>query len=273
MAGDPVIVAVFSDTHVNSTVGLVIPRITLDDGGTYSASKGQRWIWSNWNSFWRDVEAEKRRLKARVVCVGNGDLADNNGHKTTQLITKNEADITRMAYESLMPAIDVADTLFITRGTEVHTGPSSSMEEKIAYDLSAEKCPTGSHSWWELPLQANRTKFNFAHHAGTATKISYNTAAVAGRIAARALFSYANSGLEPPDIMIRSHNHVFSDSGHNYRLRAIVTPCWQLTTSYGYRIGGSVLPVGGVMFICRGKDDVETHVRQYMPQRDKYVTV
>jgi len=42
---DTVIVAVVADTHPNSTVGLCPPEVELDDGGTYHASKAQRWLW------------------------------------------------------------------------------------------------------------------------------------------------------------------------------------------------------------------------------------
>ena len=48
----PIIVAIISDLHAGSTVGLCPPRFTLDDGGDYVSSPAQRWLWRNWNHFW-----------------------------------------------------------------------------------------------------------------------------------------------------------------------------------------------------------------------------
>ncbi len=140
---DKVIVAVNADLHVNSTVGLLCPRFTLDDGGAYSSSKAQRWAWNHWLSYWKDVEAEKKRLNAPVIAVLNGDIADDNYHCTTQLVTRNKADIIHMVGETLRPCLDVADHVFITRGTEAHVGPNACLDELVAKDIGAEKESTG----------------------------------------------------------------------------------------------------------------------------------
>ena len=42
------LVVATADQHVNSTVGLCPPAVTLDDGGTYRASELQLLQWSYW---------------------------------------------------------------------------------------------------------------------------------------------------------------------------------------------------------------------------------
>jgi hypothetical protein len=46
----------------------------LDDGGTYRSSKGQRWLWRCWLSFWKDVSTIAEN--ATVWTVFNGDLVE-----------------------------------------------------------------------------------------------------------------------------------------------------------------------------------------------------
>jgi hypothetical protein len=58
----PVILAVVSDLHLNSTVALCPPEgVTLDDGGTSEPSRLQRWLWDCWEDDWTQGRA---RLEA-----------------------------------------------------------------------------------------------------------------------------------------------------------------------------------------------------------------
>lgn len=45
----PVLLAITSDVHCGSTLAATPPEgVTLDDGGTYTPSPLQAWIWDNW---------------------------------------------------------------------------------------------------------------------------------------------------------------------------------------------------------------------------------
>jgi len=89
------------DLHINSTVGLLKPSIILDDGGEYRASKGQRWLWRNWLNFWDEVQEVKKKNKAQVWTVFNGDVFDINGrHIQSQNISQNEADVFKMGIDT-----------------------------------------------------------------------------------------------------------------------------------------------------------------------------
>lgn len=263
--------AVISDPHVNSMVGLLAPRIQLDDGGHYTGSKAQKWVHNNFLSYCRDIEAEKRRLRALTTVIINGDIADDNNHKTTQIITHNMADILRMTVDTLSPLIELADHIIVCRGTEAHTGPSACMDEMFAEDVGAEKSGDNTYSWWEFNGELGGVSFNVAHHPGAFSGVPQNAHGPAGRVASRVEYDYAIEGMSPPDIAIRSHNHIFGDSGYTFRTRAFITLPWQLTTSYGHRKGfsGRIMPVGGMYFISKdGEYDV--YIRKYSPRKTKY---
>ena len=59
-------IAVVSDLHCGSTVGLHPPEETpLDDGGAYTPSKAQGWLWSHWLAYWKRVMKERKSLAVR----------------------------------------------------------------------------------------------------------------------------------------------------------------------------------------------------------------
>ena len=93
------VLAVVSDLHTNSTIGLCPPRFPLDDGGEYVASKAQRWLWTNWQNYIANVSQTAQEYNCRIVTVFNGDLLDGDHHGTAQIITRNRNDMLRLAFQ------------------------------------------------------------------------------------------------------------------------------------------------------------------------------
>jgi len=65
------------DLHINSTVALCYPAVTLDDGGTYRASAPQRWIWRKWIEYWQEIkrvktETGRRRMTWLTITSSRG---------------------------------------------------------------------------------------------------------------------------------------------------------------------------------------------------------
>ena len=264
------IVSVVSDLHCNSTVGLCPPSINLDDGGTYKASKAQMWIWRHWTGYWRDVAA--RREGHRLVVILNGELADDNYHPTTQLVTRNPADMLRLSAAALAPALSLlgdGDRVYVLRGTEAHSGPSAHLDETVAQDIGATGPGDDIASHWRLRLSVDGVRFDVAHHPpGGGGRLPWTRGNFANRLAAMAVFEAAETDARAPHLYVRGHVHRPDDSYDRYGTRAIVLPSWQLTTSYGHRIGGDPLPVGGVIVDCDGGHyTVEKHYWQWPVER------
>ena len=256
----PTIIAVAGDLHTNCTVGLCSPIVALDDGGQYRASREQRAVWREWLKFWNEVGAARDEAGARLIIVLNGELADDNHHVTLQLITRNPQTQMAHAVEVLKPALDLlreGDRVYVTRGTEAHSGPSAWMDEAIARDIGATgETPDGPASWWQLLLNVEGVRIQVAHHPPPG----------GGRLPeARARWAIATAGnivracvrrSEPiPHLIIYGHVHNPADSWDaEGDCRVLVLPAWQLKTSYGFRIGGTPLPIGGAWFLIdRGR--------------------
>ncbi len=256
------LIAIAGDIHSNSTVAVCPPRFQLDDGGEYVASQPQRWIWRQWRAYWQEIAERRAALDARLYVILNGELADDNHHHTTQLVTRNPADQLKLAVTCLKPALDLlrdGDRLFVLRGTEAHSGVSGSMDETIARDLGAEPCAVdGPASWWQLRLEVEGVRLDVAHHPpGGGGRRPWTAANFAATLAAMAFYETAAQSEKPPHLYVRGHVHRPGDSYDAAPVRALILPSWQLTTSYGYRIGGGALPVGGAYVVCRGRGDYE----------------
>jgi len=271
------------DLHINSTVGLIRPTTNLDDGGTYNSSKGQRWLWRNWLDFWDEVQAVQKRTGKRteIWTVFNGDLVDVNGrHIQTQNISQNDTDVQNMARDTIQPAIDRSDRVFVVRGTAAHVKSSASMEEKIAIDIKAEVDPQSEvmirnpitnemekknrHSWWELLLECEGVLFDIRHHG----KLGYKQWTTANALNARAIemvLHYKNKRC--PDVAIQSHNHRYARSSNDMGIEVYALPAWQLATEFVKRIG-NIFPadIGGAYFIC-DKGQYTPVIKRYEPER------
>lgn len=256
-------VVIVGDIHANSTVAVCPPVFNLDDGGTYRASKAQRWIWRQWLALWAEAAEARERAGGQLVLILNGELADDNYHPTTQLITRNPADMLKLSAAVLAPALELlreGDRVFVLRGTEAHSGQSAHLDETVAHDIGADAADEEGNvfSHWRLKVEIDGVRFNVAHHpAGGGGRVPWTRGNFANQLAARAAFECAMSGEKPPHLLIRGHVHRPADSYDAYPVRAVVLPSWQLTTSYGHRIGGDPLPVGGAIITCdRGRATV-----------------
>lgn len=261
------IVAIASDLHCNSTLALCPPSFNLDDGGTYRASPQQKFLWRKWSEYCATVA--ERRTGHRLAVILNGELADNNYHPTTQLVTRNPADMMRLSAAVLKPllaTIQDGDLILVTRGTEAHSGPSASLDEAIAQDIGATGPSPDIASHWRLRATLDGVRFDVAHHPpGGGGRLPWTRGTFANRLAAMTIFDSAEAGGRAPHLLIRGHVHRPDDSYDRYATRALVLPSWQLTTSYGHRIGGDPLPIGGLIVTCdAGRYTVEKHYHNWI---------
>lgn len=249
------IVVVMGDTHINSTVGLCKPNITLDDGGTYQASKGQRWLWRSFLDYVDTVKAHQVSTDGRVTLILNGDTieADTKG-RSRQVITRNKADIIRMAYNTLEPIIEISDRVIVVRGTAAHVGKSAEYEEEFASDLTGVVMNGEISSWWEIDVEIGGVLMNIMHHGKIGRQPNTRSNPL-NTIATNMMFDCIGKRL--PDIVLRSHNHVKADTYDNYPCRVLALPAWQLSTEYTFRGGFGKADIGGLILLCnQGKAEV-----------------
>lgn len=252
------LLAVTSDQHAGSTVALCPPTITLDDGGSYVASAGQRWLWDRWGAFWKRVAELRKRHRAKLVAAFNGDMTDGDHHGTTQILSGNPTAQAAVVNELMkIPLALSPDALFFIRGTEAHVGKSAAFEERVALGLKKDGRPvigdaqTGTASHWHAKLELEGVRIDLAHH-GRMGQRPWTKGNVVANYAAEIFYDHAARGEPHPHLAIRSHQHRYADTGNAHPVRVIQTQAWQLATAFIHRINpGAIADVGGIIVICR----------------------
>ena len=276
----PIVVAVVSDLHSGSTVGLRPPSIELDDGDFSRASPAQMWLWGNWTDFCKKAKKKAKKKKAKLIAVMNGDMTEGNHHHSLAVIgSGNETLQMSIAATNLNKLLKHADRAYFMRGTPVHVGQQARLEEGIANYFAYDKIENpngiavgphkGTNTWWHLRLDVNGTLFDVAHH-GSVGRLPWTKANALGKIATSAVMQARENGYQAPNVIIRSHLHQYVDSGDNYRtIRVIGTPAWQLITGFVQRISpGSLADIGGLIFTCYPGGEYECEVVRYHPRPD-----
>jgi hypothetical protein len=270
---DKTAIVYISDTHTNSTTGVCKPLIDLDEGGTFHPSRTQSWLYSSLISFVEQARSDTEGYR-RVVGFG-GDIGELDAkQRSTQVITRNKATIQRMIIETMEPILSIADATLVMRGTPAHEGKSSWLEEWFAYDISAfkdEKSRTSS--WWQFVGECNGVRLDLAHHArppGRRTRKGVGAVTLAGET----MYDYrVEMKMEPPHVLIRSHNHQRADSGENFDVHVRYTRAWTSKTEYAYRIGceNALSDIGGLILFCEGASTWQIKEYPFYPAEMKQI--
>lgn len=274
-----VILAVISDIHIGSTVALSPPSIQLDDGGEIrpfggNSGRALRWLWQNWEDAWKLADKLCDQYKAPLWVVHNGDAVDGDHHGIYQTWTRNMEEQIGIAEEVLRPVRDRAERFFMTRGTDAHVGKSAWSEELLAQMLDATPNKAGgTSSWWHLLMECDGVRFDIAHH-GRLSRLPWTRPNTCSRVAAQVVMRYAtpNRIKRMPHVVVRSHMHLFAESGTNYPVRVVSTPAWQLVTEFGNRLDpGELADIGIVFFVC-DQGEHQMIVKRYTVEPNQYWT-
>jgi hypothetical protein len=260
-----------SDLHVNSTVALFPPRVTLDDGGSRDPSPYQRDLWGWWKEFCQDAA----RLPGRRILHLVGDIGELDTKKrSVQLVTLNKADTIKLVLTVLEPILSVVDGVMVYRGTPAHTGKSAWLEETIASDLDHAIRPSeGAASWWHARPVSAGVRLDVSHHAGMGKKPWAKRGAAVAKAGEMTWEYMVDMQQPPPHVAIRAHNHTFADSGDNYPVRLFYLGAWTFGTEYMYRGGweNATAEIGGYFITCQ--DGKYTHQRMQYRKRQRVWTL
>lgn len=261
------IVALASDTHCNSYVGLCPPTFN-HHGGQHKANKVQRWLWSNWLDYVGQVKRQAKKHNAPIVTILNGDLCDLHP-KTTNLITRDKVEMLRLTYAAIKPLVDISARLYIVLGTSSHT---DGFEEKIAEDLESFKYNEYMWAHPRVRIVVDGVHIWAAHH-GRMGRLEHTRRMAGIKLAAETGMKCFENRLHPPDVIFRSHQHRWSDSNQNHRIRGIFLPAWQAPTDYIYKLDAdAVEEVGGAIMVC-SDGEYEFIKCEYKPMVDRAVRV
>lgn len=247
----PALVAVVADLHCGSTLAVCPPKVRLHDGGFYESSDVQTWLWQRYLEFWQAVDATKREARADLYTIVAGDAMEGHHHGSPQTVAPEGDDeaelyIATTVFDEIRKRKPKAT--FVVRGTEVHVGQR---EEWLGRYLHAERdAESGNWSRWHLRLELNGCLIDCQHHGGRVGTRPWTRRNTTLGAAGEIWMEHAMRGLRAPDLAIRAHRHIASDSGDAFPTRLIVTPAWQCKTSYAHKVAAnSIADIGGVLVL------------------------
>jgi len=253
----------YGDAHSGSSVGLCPPNIKEDDGQKIKYSISQRWIWDNWL---RMIEKAKS-FNNDLISLSNGDsLEGNTNNKSYQVVTSNPVTLIKIGVESHGLVRRISKRMYMTRGTGFHSGKSGNLEELLATSLACEKTDEGMFSAYQWNLMVEGVTIEATHHT-TMSGIPWMKEEAADKLAAKIMFANAKAGETPPDIVIRSHVHRWSDSYDKYKTRVIILPCWCLPTEHIHKVAPSSIAEIGAVFIHIDGKKFEVEKFKVIPKR------
>ena len=256
------------DTHIGSTLGLRPRYCTRDDGDTCTATRAQMWMLSKWGELWAEARDRRKKLDARLVLVFYGDLFDGLHHRNTQLWSTNDSDWYKAADELFSPIMEEVDSAVFLRGTEAHSGPSATADEKWVrqWDNVRREPVTKAGTWWYLHIDLGGVIVEGAHHGSIGRKP--NTEGNPLNDTSDAVVAQAaKAGRKAPDIYVQAHNHTYAENNPAMPLRVVALPGWQLIPGYLSRMKPYtiVANIGGMILeVVDGQYDYD--VRIYKPQ-------
>jgi len=224
------LIAIISDIHAGSTVAIMPPRFEMSDGNVVEANAVQRWFWECWmhaNTWLSGIVGTDD-----FALVLNGDLVEGDHHHTDQIISKRLGDHVECARTILEPLSTRAERVFLTKGTECHTGDT---EASLGVALHAEKNPeTGRSVFDRLVLDVCGVRFVARHHIGTTSRPWLETNGPGMELAAEQLNTVRNRE-RMTQVLAVAHRHVGCHVATNEGI-CIVTPAWQALTRHGHKV-------------------------------------
>lgn len=259
----PICIGVLSDPHCGSILGLCPPEgVHLEEGATYLPSPAQHWSWACYQEDLAAIDALITQHHARFLTVINGDLFDGRVKDTPQILSPHP-EAQGYVGERVMGELLARkpEKVFLVRGTEAHVGPAGASEEAFAHGIHAERNPiTDAWSWWVLNLECYGRLLDFRHHPGTHGKLPWTQPQGVDRLAFLIWSTHTLKGERAPDLAIRSHVHVAGDSHDAYPTRAIITPAYQLKTSYVHKVAPEAIPtVGMTAILVHPSGQIDVH--------------
>jgi len=249
------LVAVASDSHLNSRMAICPPRVHLDGDDTYVPNKTQGALWDSWCQFWNEAERRAAAASLPLVAVFAGDILDLNKHDSMELVSQNPQTMMNMARETYTPIAEASAATIIVRGTEAHTGKHCWAEDMLAGELPnvVYDDVNKTASWWWFYGYIGGVLFDVRHHPPTRTRLRYMRGSMAARISSRLRMDYVARGTPIPDVALSGHVHFPADSGRLETPRSFTTPAWTFQNPYGSRLGFTpeCEPVGGLFIECR----------------------
>lgn len=228
------LLAVVSDLHCGSEVGLAPPETKLRSGNVigFGENKHQQWLWD------RFEEGGDKLLKIAgtdpFVLLVNGDATEGcHHHNNDELVAATIEIHTEMAAQCLRRLAQKAARRIVVRGTQCHT---REMEDVLADKIGADPRSAPDKFLFEM----RGCLVDAAHHVGVTSRAYLEASALSINMG-NARLNYLRAGQRVPRVFLRAHRHCGGYFSDGTGLMA-VTGGWQFKTRHGHKVVTDSIP-------------------------------
>ena len=219
--------------------------------GIVNATSQQQRIRKHFEYYATQVAIQRKGIQVRLVI--DGDLIDGKHHDSGDVFTTNALEMADLSVDLIAEFQkrihwQRGDELYITKGTEVHSGD---FENYIGQQLNAQM----NGIWYAhdlLVLNTNNVISWFVHHGPGAGK-GANEGNTMVNYLKSIYYTCLKSGRKVPNILYTAHVHepTYATYTHGEKniystMHGIILPSWQAKTRYAHMVAPvSVNKIGG----------------------------
>lgn len=229
MSDSPTCALIVSDLHLGSDCAIMRPGFVTEEGNEIGVNLVQEWFWMQMQDLL--AQAIKRAAGRKYVLILNGDLIEGNHHRTKEILMVDEFEHARAAIYTIKPLVKNASHVFITEGTECHTG---NLERYIGKEIGANPTKGGKYAWPILNIKIHGSMGSVRHHMPTTSR-AWLTASQYSIQSTNAQIEAVRAHRDVPVWFAGAHRHkqgVFFDGDIVFA----VTPSWQALTRFGRKV-------------------------------------
>ena len=267
------IIAYVGDIHAGSYTAVCPPKVPLDRGGHYHASRLQTIIYEHWLSFWDEARDRAIYHDEELWGVVGGEFVEGDHHGTSSIISSNLADQRRIAKKLFKPIRSWCTRWYVVRGSAAHSGEAGREDEELASYLKAERQEGQDRSTDIVRFACGGHNLRFQHHGWGAMRPWTWGANVLRHAAALTYNNYKSKPEERPDLSVHGHFHRFGDSGKAHPVRVIYVGGWKFPDSYINKLNVDDTPskVGGLIIHASEGKELVADSYELELARPKYV--
>jgi hypothetical protein len=194
----PRILVALSDLHCGSDVGLLPPKVTLEDGREigHGTNPWQKWLWSAWTEAMRWVGEVAGKDGYDLLL--NGDMIEGIHHRSDEVVAAKLIEHIAIAKECLGDVVKGAREVYATKGTECHT---ADLESVLMACLGRGK----AHNFIQFDM--NGVLVDARHHMPVTSRLHLEASALSV-VMANNRSNAVRARHKPARIFIRGHRHV-----------------------------------------------------------------
>ena len=230
------LLVILSDLHVGSSIGLWPPGFVSTEGFSIGQNKFQYGMWQHWQACQKWIAKITGGNEYELLL--NGDLVEGIHHRSLQVMSPDVADQVTAAVSVLGPIAQKSKSVYLTKGTECHTG---NLELHIGKEIGATvDKSTGHYAFDRLELDFNGVIFSASHHCSSASKPWLESGEYSKFISAE-IIEAGRCKRAIPQIVAKAHRHVGGvfDDGTSI---GVVTGAWQGLTRHGNKVVSHAIP-------------------------------